>query len=331
MVEGKNSRTALDIRIGMVVLIAILSLPAITPEKAAWLTCFIPAPVFYYLACFGQRDGSVLIRNSILVAAGVALLFGSLPLLIFSLTLVPLGFVFYQAAQMRATPAHAGLNGIFALGAAWLLFWLIFGLVERINPYIELINALDRGLIGAVNLYREEAGLSGNAWKNFELAIEQLRVVIPKVLPALLITSILYTVWLNQTLGNWLLRKKRQSLAPWQNFKEWQLPDNLVWGIILGSVSIILFTPPIQTIGVNVIIIWGALFFIQGAAVLASLLNKWGLPQPLRVLIYAFVVIQTFGIIILSVIGLADVWADFRKIKTPEKTTKKTFNDDHHN
>jgi hypothetical protein len=35
----------------------------------------------------------------------------------------------------------------------------------------------------------------------------------------------------------------------------------------------------------------------------------------IRVLIYALIFIQTYGIIILSFLGLADVWADFRKLK----------------
>jgi hypothetical protein len=34
----------------------------------------------------------------------------------------------------------------------------------------------------------------------------------------------------------------------------------------------------------------------------------------LRVLIYALIFIQTYGIIILSFLGMADVWADFRKL-----------------
>jgi hypothetical protein len=34
----------------------------------------------------------------------------------------------------------------------------------------------------------------------------------------------------------------------------------------------------------------------------------------IRILIYALIFIQTYGIIILSFLGLADVWADFRKL-----------------
>jgi uncharacterized protein YybS (DUF2232 family) len=56
-------------------------------------------------------------------------------------------------------------------------------------------------------------------------------------------------------------------------------------------------------------------YFFQGLAIVASLLNKWSVPMLIRVLIYALIFIQTYGIIILSFLGLADVWADFRKLK----------------
>jgi uncharacterized protein YybS (DUF2232 family) len=60
-------------------------------------------------------------------------------------------------------------------------------------------------------------------------------------------------------------------------------------------------------------------YFFQGLAIVASLLNKWSVPMLIRVLIYALIFIQTYGIIILSFLGLADVWADFRKLKQADE------------
>jgi uncharacterized protein YybS (DUF2232 family) len=306
-----------EVRIGMVILIAVFSLPAIHPNMTGWLSSLVPLPVFYYLICFGREQGSTLIRNAILLSGGIALMFGSLPLLIFSLTLVPLGFVFFYAAQKKTPPVQTGFNGILVLGGAWLLFWIGLGIVEQINPYRELLTALDQGLSRAFNLYQEDSGLPADTLQNLETAVGQLKLFIPKILPALLFTGILYTVWMNQALGNWLLKKKNQSLAPWQDFKEWQLPDNLVWGMILGTGALFFLNGPLNTIGLNIVIALGALYFLQGLAVLVSLLHKWSVPQLLRLLIYGFFVMQTFGIVLLSIIGLAEVWTDFRRLNPP--------------
>jgi uncharacterized protein YybS (DUF2232 family) len=314
MVTQRVEKAVQNVRSGMLILIAVFSLPAIHPNMTGWLSSLVPLPVFYYLICFGKEQGSTLIRNAILLSGGIALLFGSLPLLIFSLTLVPLGFVFFYAAQKKTPPVQTGFNGILVLGAAWLLFWTGLGIVEQINPYRELLAALDHGLSRAFNLYQEDSGLPADTLQNLETAVEQLKLFIPKILPALLFTGILYTVWMNQALGNWLLKKKNQSLAPWQDFKEWQLPDNLVWGLILGAGALFFLNGPLNTFGLNIVIALGALYFLQGLAVLVSLLHRWSVPRPLRLLIYGFLVMQTFGIVILSFIGLAEVWADFRKL-----------------
>ena len=316
-------RVGQEIRIGMVILIAILTLPAVTPNMTGWLTGLVPLPVFYYLICFGREQGSVLIRNAILLAGGIALIFGSLPMLFFPLTLVPLGFVLFHAAQKKMPPAQTGFNGILVLSGVWLLFWTGVGLIEHINPYQQLLVSLDQGLSRAFSLYQEESGLPATTLKNIEIAVSQLKTFIPRVLPGLLCTGILYTVWMNQVLGNWLLKRRRHDLAPWQDFKEWQLPDHLVWGLIFGAGSLLFLSGPLNTIGLNIVIVWGALYFLQGLAVLVGLLHKWSLPKPLRVLIYAFFIIQTFGVVLLSIIGLADVWIDFRKLHPPPAAEEK--------
>ena len=92
---------------GLLLLSAVLFLPSLFPGKIGWLNSLVPLPVFYYLVIFGKRAGSTIIRNAILIAAGGALLIGSLPTLFFSLTMIPLGIVFSYALLSRKTPVAA--------------------------------------------------------------------------------------------------------------------------------------------------------------------------------------------------------------------------------
>jgi uncharacterized protein YybS (DUF2232 family) len=322
MVAQRKGKAGQEARIGMVILIAVFTLPAITPNVTGWLSGLVPLPIFYYLIYLGREEGFTLIRNAILLSGGIAILFGSLPLLIFSLTLAPLGFAFFQSAQQKKGPTEAGLSGVLTLGGAWLIFWTVYGVVEHINPYKELLSSLDQGLTKALGLYLQQSELPANVLKNFEVAVEQLRLFIPKVLPALLVTGILCTVWMNQVLGNWLLKRKKLQLAPWRDFKEWQLPDTLVWGLIVGGAGLLLTSGPLSTVSLNIAVIWAALYFLQGLAVLVNFLHRWSVPYPLRLLIYAFVIIQTIGVVLVAFIGVADVWADFRKLNPPPPEMK---------
>ena len=318
--DRNEARSGHDARLaGMVILIAMLSLPAINPEKIGWLASLVPIPVFYYLVRLGSKEGFALIRTAVLLAGGAAMLFGSLPLLIFSLTLVPLGFVFFQSARNHETPVRAGFNGVVILGLLWLTFWTIFGITQQTNPYKDLLVTMDQGITGAFAIYRETANLPAENTPHIEAAFEQLRIIVPKILPALLITGILGTVWMNLALGNWLLKKRGLKLAPWRDFSEWQLPDNLVWGVIGSAFALIFFTEPLNIIGLNVLLIWGALYAIQGLAILVSLLAKWAVPAPFRTLIYILLVIQSYGIVLLIIVGVADVWSDFRHLNKKEE------------
>lgn len=304
-----------EARLATLILIALFTLPVVSPEKTAWLTGLVPLPVFYYLVRLGRRQGFAVIRNSLVVAVVAALLTKGVALLIFSLSLVLLGVVLFQAAGRGQSPLRAGLAGTVVLGATWIAFWAVLGLLQQVNPYHELRDALDQGLAGALTAYRDQSGLSDKTWQEVEATVADIRQIMPRVLPALLIIGLFSTVLCNQLLGNWLLKKTDPALAPWPDLMAWHLPDHLVWGVIAGGALMLLPDETAGTVGLNILLVWGALYCLQGTAVLSGLFQRWTLPQPVRVLVFAFVMIQSFGIMLLTVLGLIDVWADFRKIK----------------
>ena len=299
---------------GLVLLTAVLLFPSLLPEQIGWLTSFVPLPIFYYLVILGNRDGTILIRNAILLSALGALLIGSMSVLIFSLAMVPLGVTFSYAVFNRKNPVETGFIGFLFLALAWILFWISLGMIHQTNPYTTLLVELDEGLASGLMLYEESAELAPETLESIRNAVELLRNYIPKVLPGLLVSAILTITWLNLVIGNWLLKKKDTKLTSWPDYIEWKLPEYLVWLVIIAGICVFLLPSPIDNIGLNVLIVCTTVYFFQGLAIVASLLNKLSVPMMIRILIYALIFIQTYGIIILSFLGLADVWADFRKL-----------------
>jgi len=299
---------------GLIILTVLLLLPTLLPEKTAWLTSLVPLPLFYYHVSLGRNKGLILIRNAIILAAAGALLFGSLPILLFPLTLVPPGIAFANGVFNRRSPVAAGFTGFLVLALTWLLYWSGVAFVHQTNPYAALLVELDKGLSNGLLLYEESAGLAPETLESVRRAVKLLRIYIPQILPALLISGLLSTVWLNLALGNWLLKKKDRDLTHWPDYSEWKLPDPFVWLVVLSGAIFLLLPQPLSMIGLNGLIVCSTVYFFQGLAIAASLLNRWSVPRLIRVLIYALIFIQTYGIIVLSFLGLADVWADFRKL-----------------
>jgi uncharacterized protein YybS (DUF2232 family) len=57
----------------------------------------------------------------------------------------------------------------------------------------------------------------------------------------------------------------------------------------------------------------GLLYFFQGLAVCIALLERWNVPVFIRVVLYSFLIIQSYGVIILTFLGIGDVWFNFRQ------------------
>ena len=309
---------------GFVLLTAMLLLPTLLPGKMGWMTSLVPLPIFYYFVVLGKRKGIILVRNALILSAGGALLFGSMSILLFAFTMLPLGIAFTHALHNRQTPVKAGLVGAMLLALTWGIFWLGLGMLHQTNPYTSLLTELDAGLSGSLMLYEESAELAPETLQSVRNALEALRIYIPKILPALLVSAILTITWLNLSLGNWLLRKRDKGLSHWPEYNSWKLPEPMVWLVVVGGITAFLLPAPLDIVGLNVLIICTTLYFFQGLAIVTSLLNRWSVPRLIRVLIYALIFIQTYGIIILSFLGLADVWADFRKLNSASKTPETT-------
>lgn len=328
MANRKGEKAGQENRfISLAIMTAVLALPGVGSGRIGWLAILVPLPVFYYLTCLGKKEGTILVRNAILISCGLAIIFGSLPLLIFTLTMVPLGYVFFKAAREQKNPVQAGFNGIIILGAAWFLFWAVTGIIYRVNPYENLLATLDEGMTAMETLYQETYELPEETRKSISTAFAELRTLIPRVLPALLTTGLVCIAWMNLALGNWLLKRKDSSLTPWNGFRQWRLPDKLVWGWILGG-SLLIFSGPLSTLGLNILLVWGAIYSIQGLAVLVSLLARWTIPLPFKVIIYGLIILQSYGIILLSIVGLVDVWADFRHLVPKDDEKKKNSDTD---
>lgn len=303
----------------VVISAAIFAIPAVMPDKFNWLHCFAPLPVFYCLICFGPRQGKSLISNSVLVAGVIAAIFGSFRVLLLSFSLLPLGFHLARAVRKKENLIRTGITGVALIIAIWIAIWAFISVAYGTNPYENILTGLDEGVQTTYEQYINSSEYPAETLEQLDQLFEQIRLIIPRIFPGLLITGILFTVWLNISLGQMLLKRKDPALIPWEDFTEWRLPDLLVWGVILTGATLFIPVKPLNTVGLNMILILGELYFFQGLAVITFMFNKWNVPRPVRIFTYLIMLIQAYGVVIVSAFGLVDVWADFRKSRKSGK------------
>jgi uncharacterized protein YybS (DUF2232 family) len=297
-------------------------LSAVSPFFLGWLTGFLAVPVIYILRDSGEKQGGMIIRNSLILAFVAAVLYlPILPAILFSFTLVPLGYSLHKSAIRGKDGFRAGGTGVIVLAASWLLFWTGFGIARGFNPYIHLLQMMDGGLKETLELYNKSSQFSPEVLLDIELMVGELRSLIPRILPGLLGCCVIITVWLNQIVCNALLQRFKPENAPWPRYSTWQLPDKLVWLPIGAGILVLAGSNGTRDIGLCVGMACCVIYFFQGFAIFIHLLEKWKIPGLFRIVLYLIIVVQSFGFIMLAMLGLADVWLDFRKLQQHNQQT----------
>lgn len=297
---------------------AVILLPAFLGAIFGWVQGLLPLLVFYYLLRYGNQQG----KKYILFGCGLAciggLVFQIFDQIVFSLTLLPVGFMLAESARAGDTVAVAGVKGAFSLAASWIVVTslLTFGLEH--HPYILLINSLDAGMDEAINYYKANSSVPAETLFLLEQSFVLMKTWIPKVMPGILVCITVLITCFTMAVGNRMLQKKYGS-SPWPEFRLWVLPERLIWVFITAAVLFILPFEPGRTIGVNVLMVSALLYCFQGLAILLFYFSKWSVPLFLKTLIYVLLFFQSFGVVILAILGVADVWTDLRKIKSSQQ------------
>ncbi len=127
-----------------------------------------------------------------------------------------------------------------------------------------------------------------------------------RLLPALLFLSFAFIVLINILYLGRRFPERRGEWFALRNFREWKAPEPLVWGLIACGFG--LFFPgvgPLGAVAMNLLLVIGAFYFVQGLAVIAFFFNKNNVPRFLRGLTYILIIFQQ--IFTLLVVGLGAV------------------------
>ena len=294
-------------------------LPAANPVFE-WLRTFIPLAPFYFSVTLGRKAGRHVCLIAFVITGIVSLLAKDIGNAIVPLILFPVGFMLAWAMEKRKSVAWAGLTATLIVLLGWVFGGLLFWQTTGLNPYSEGLNAMDKAFADMATIYKTSGDFPPDVVADIEQGFDQARQKLPGIFPALLIMSAIFISWLNLALGNRLLGRHAPERTVWPPYRFWRLPDNLVWLVILAGIITILPVSSIRTVGINGLLILGCIYFLQGLAVLFSMLERWDAPKPIRFFIYFFIFIQTYSVVLLAVLGILDVWKDLGKIYKEEET-----------
>ncbi len=266
-------------------------------------------------------------RDAIICAGlGVALfLFFDYLLAIFIAALI-VGIAFlYENSVKKKIEAKKTISlvlGILVfLVAVYILLIFVTGGInfvdEFIGNYNDYINNIENDPI-----IKNYASVFAGA--EFDQILQQTKKILrffPYIFPGLLLVFLLMVAIVNYIASYKILKKFSFDLKSLPEFGKWDLSWHYSWGIILG-ITLLIFPTFIRVndilfyaLGANLLIVFGFIYFILGISVAWGLFEKYNLPMVWRVGIFLILALF-FGVaIIIPVVGLLDVWINFRRLQ----------------
>jgi len=252
---------------------------------------------------------------AVLAAIFVAYIFQSLELTLFSVSLLPVGYVVAYSALKKDEPWLSGLLATLASAFSLFLFFSVLMVNSEVSFLLALSESLNSGIDEALRQYRNTESMSSENYLLLEQTLTQMRSVAPLIMPAILGSLLLLMGWMTLLLGN-LIMPKLGVAAPWTEYKYWQLPERFIWILIASAIFAILPGQTTRLLGINCLILVSLPYAFQGLSITVFLLSKWNVPRIVRTLIYVLIFLQSFGTILLIILGIADVWFNIRRLNT---------------
>jgi len=108
-------------------------------------------------------------------------------------------------------------------------------------------------------------------------------------------------------------------LIPGVLFHEFRLTEWLIWFLITAGFGLLVDTVLVQQVALNMLTLLLPLYFLQGVAIMSFFLRKKGFSTVSQVFAYVMVLVINPLPLVVTAIGVFDMWFDFRKPRV--KTT----------
>ena len=300
-----------------VILVVILVFALLVfPPLGALIGVLSPFPlVFIYL----QRGRQVGIALVALVFAVLLVLVGSSQAMLFLAEYALMALVLGESIRIqlpgdRCIVGSALVSGIVSM---ILLATLLGDQDTSIREFFEKqVRAHFSQSIEAFNSMGEDKAEVEEMKKFAERAAEGFATAYP----AFLLIGSLVGAAANYALIRIIwLRLYGPGLFSERTFSEWICPENLIWGFILSGAALFLGQGVISDAGLNVFLIMLGIYFAQGLSIVVHFLKVRNVPTFFWFVLFILIFVQPLLIGLVAGLGVFDIWADFRKLRTVEE------------
>lgn len=231
------------------------------------------------------------------------------------------GYLIPELALRAYTPSRVVLWSTASASLLTVALVVMVSLATGFNPQLFVEKEVGHGLEQAMKLYEASGKLSVEDLQTLKSGMESIGQVMTRIYPALATLNLMLVCIITTGLFFYAAAKRSVELAvaPFNNFKA---PELLVWPAIVAGFATLVPYPPLMTPALNLLVVLGFIYFIQGLAVLLCLINRTSYSGMLKVFTAVLLLTQPYLAMIVAIVGIFDIWGDFR---APSKQTEENL------
>ncbi len=287
-------------------LLCLLGVNWIGPS-GAFFNLLTPLAAAYLSMRFGLRQGLIVVVVTSLLLLQLATVYTLVAYLgMFGIGSLLLPFFLHRRLAWDKALLYACTGAAAVTGAIVVLTLLVGGM-----NFQTLVDQMIQAEVDqAMQIYRD-AGLSEAQLRDMQNVTGNLADFIRGSVYGLYFAAVMAV----QVLCLLLLQslKKNRYRIPGRSFAQWRLPPVLIWVLIAAGFSLLVPLPPFAAVGRNLLVVLLPLYFFQGMAVVNSFLRRKTYPPAVKGLIYVLLVVLNPLPIVVTSVGVFDLWIDFRR------------------
>lgn len=294
---------------------------ALIPIIGSVTVMMIPLPVVFFLGKLGRLPGLFVLVVSLLLVDVImrTMTAGGGEMSLFLM----LGFI--GVAIHEGLQRNLSLEKTVGLSIAWSVVFAALLLVGQSvlageMPWAVISAYITKSFQESIELSAQMGGAQSEQIalikSNMELIIRSLLYVFP----ALSFIGIAFIVCLNVLVGRGLFLVNGMAYPDFGELTKWKTLDQTIWILILAGAAVLipsvlgLKSLWVVIVGLNLLIVVLFAYFLQGLAIVEFYFKTRHVSGLLRFMFYFLLMIQQYLMIFISIVGIFDLWADFRKL-----------------
>lgn len=182
------------------------------------------------------------------------------------------------------------------------------------NVHQLAVKEISDSISQAIGIY-EKAGIKGDELAQLSRSMKMAGELIARIYPSLMTIMLVGMAGANLALIRRFASRYGFDLSIGE-FNKYRNPEQLIWLLIVAGFALLAGTPVITVPALNVTIVLSLAYFMQGMAVISSIIARQTLGGLLRTCLYLMLLFQPYLAVMVAAIGIFDLWGDFR---TPRK------------